>query len=244
MTRFAPLTAVILSLLLATTAKALDIGIGSANVAPGNPAIVSVTFENVGLTPISSFALHLTVSSAFASPTVSPGNAQPNLTCFVDNFGGGDFRVTGLILDGSAITNGDVATLTFAVPPGTAPGPYPISFAAAPPISPANPEVRALISSSLIAGTASGGVINVVPAGEPATITGITPQPGSVFLLEFAGTAGAIYGIEAATNLVSPPTAIDWLRITNLTAGLDGLFQFIDDDAAVLPQRFYRAVNP
>ena len=60
-------------------------------------------------------------------------------------------------------------------------------------------------------------------------------SPG--FSLAGTGAAGVAYELDAATNLSSP---INWVFVTNAVAGQDGLFQFIDTQAAAYPKRFYR----
>ena len=57
-------------------------------------------------------------------------------------------------------------------------------------------------------------------------------------LLRFNGTPGYGYLMEASTNLV------DWLALTNLVAGSDGLFEFLDISATNHPTRFYRLRVP
>lgn len=237
--------------LLAPCGRALEISLGTTNALPGSTATVTIAFSNAPVTPISAFALYLTSTNQFGVPTVTPGPAQTNLVCFVDDFSTVNgsvtqfvYRVTGLILEGASISNGLVASLQFAVPADASPGSYPISFTSVPPTSaPAgtNPEARTLIANSLLTGTAGGGVIHVLIPGEPAQVTSVTPLPGKLFLLQFSGTAGAFYTIEATTNLVPP---VPWLPLTNLSADGSGLFQYLEIDATNHPQRFFRAVHP
>ncbi len=223
---------------------ALDIGVGTANVPPGDNAEIKITFASSPATPISAFALYLTNDTRFGVPSVAPGPGQPNLTCFVDNFGGGVSRVTGFVLSGGPITNGHVATLTFNVPPDLPAGLYPV---VAPTTShtnrPAgiNPEVRALVTSELLAGAGANGLIHV--SGR-AYITEILPQIGSGYVLSFTGSVGMSYTIEAATNLTTPPDPTFWTPLTNFTVGPSGLFQFVDVEATNHSQRFYRALFP
>jgi hypothetical protein len=198
--------------------------------------------SNVGTNHISAFALYLTNSSSVGLPSVVPGADQTNLTCFVDDFDDGIYCVTGFILSGSSISNGHSATLLYSISNGVAAGNYPISFTAAPPLNAPtgpNPEGRALVTSSLISGTATGGVISVVtsPATSPV-ITGIVPQPGRVFLLQFNGETGFSYTVEASTNLFT------WQPLTNIQAGENGFFSLMDTAATNYPHRFYRLKNP
>lgn len=73
------------------------------------------------------------------------------------------------------------------------------------------------------------GVRDVTLQTRPAT-------PGA--LLRFRGSPGFGYVLEASTNLV------DWIALTNLLAGPDGLFDFLDGNATTSPARFYRLRVP
>ena len=240
----------LLPLVALVESRALEISIGSTNTPRGSTALIPITFSNVPATPISAFALYLTSTNDFGLPSVTPGEDQANLTCFVDDFSvvnGGTtqlaYRVTGLILNGASISNGHVATLHFSVPANAEPGNYPISFTGVPTNAPpgANPEMRSLVSNTLVSSTAWGGAINVLIPGAPATVTHFAAQPGNIFLLQFSGTAGARYTIEATTNLMAP---ISWLPLTNLSADGSGFFEFIDFDFPLYSNRFFRAVHP
>lgn len=57
-------------------------------------------------------------------------------------------------------------------------------------------------------------------------------------LLRFGGSTGFEYVMEASTNL------FDWLALTNLVAGPDGLFEYLDTSATNFPTRFYRLRVP
>jgi hypothetical protein len=52
--------------------------------------------------------------------------------------------------------------------------------------------------------------------------------------LNFSGLPGAGYVLESSTNLVN------WLPLSHLTAGSDGLFDYLDTNATNYPTRFYR----
>jgi len=57
-------------------------------------------------------------------------------------------------------------------------------------------------------------------------------------LLRCGGSAGFGYVMEASTDLT------DWVALTNLVAGSDGLFEFLDISATNFPIRFYRLKVP
>lgn len=60
---------------------------------------------------------------------------------------------------------------------------------------------------------------------------------GSSATIRIAGVAGLGYQIEASTNLAN------WVNIGPVTAANDGVFQFIDGDKNLYPQRFYRVIQ-
>lgn len=68
------------------------------------------------------------------------------------------------------------------------------------------------------------------------TVRTTPTTPGA--LLRFSGSPGFGYVMEASTNLVN------WLALTNLVAGTDGLFEFLDTSATNFPTRFYRLRVP
>ncbi len=101
--------------------------------------------------------------------------------------------------------------------------------------------------SGLVAGNAAsivvnGGDVNLVVTVAPmgATISTPTILGDGTVQLNFTGTPGADYVIEAATNLNAP---ITWLPLGTNTADGGGLFNFIDTDATNFVERFYRTVN-
>ena len=67
---------------------------------------------------------------------------------------------------------------------------------------------------------------------------GIAAQIGPSYLLSATGMANRTYVVETSTNL------IQWGMLTNLSAGPDGLFQFLDTGASNLATRFYRIRVP
>lgn len=179
------------ALALVLPAQAVDIQLSSPGVVPGNSAVVRVQFTNATSANIISFAFYLTNTPALGLPTVAAGPDRPNLTVFVDEFGGGVYRVTGIIFGGPNIGNGHIADLTFAIPGNLPLGGHPIHFLSAPPPDAppgVNPEVRAAVTSALIPSTGTDGEIL---AAFPPTVTTVA--------------ASAVTGSGATLNAIVNP---------------------------------------
>jgi autotransporter-associated beta strand protein len=71
----------------------------------------------------------------------------------------------------------------------------------------------------------------------PPAVTGISVLSDGSLQLNFSGTAGSVYLIEAATNLTPP---IVWTTLSTNTADTNGLFSFIDLTATNYNGRYYR----
>ena len=71
-----------------------------------------------------------------------------------------------------------------------------------------------------------------------ARVLGLEPESGRGWCLRFSGIPGNGYTLEASTNLVF------WTALTNLLAGADGLFDYLDLSATNFPTRFYRLKGP
>ena len=63
-------------------------------------------------------------------------------------------------------------------------------------------------------------------------------QPGGTVLLQFPGTPGVTYRIQASTNLVN------WQDIGTSLANTNCIYTFTDTNTASHPHRFYRTVTP
>jgi hypothetical protein len=224
----------VLLLACASPALALDIQLGTGATVPGFTATVPITFADTP-TNLSAFAFYVTNAAALGLPTVQPGPAQPNLSAFVDDFSNGVYRVTGFVLDDPPITNGLVATLTFAVSALVPHGRYPEAFTAAP--AP-NPEARALVTSELLPSNGANGAVLVTVPPQITHLEVHTDGPPS-FHLEFTGTPGLTYTVQGSTNFV------DWVPVGTATATLPvGAASFIDSDLPLHPYRFYRVTAP
>ncbi len=88
-------------------------------------------------------------------------------------------------------------------------------------------------NGDLVSLFASNGVLSVVI---PPRFGTITPTNGGVMHLEFTGTTGRVYVIQATTNL-SPPL---WTSLTTNT-NVNGIQPYDDVSAPGIPRRFYRA---
>jgi hypothetical protein len=82
------------------------------------------------------------------------------------------------------------------------------------------------------------GADQTFPTPPLPRVLGIGTVTGPNYLLSFTGLANQPYVLETSTNL------IQWASSTNLAAGPDGLFQFLDTGASNLPTRFYRLRVP
>src|SRR5262249_52795773 len=71
----------------------------------------------------------------------------------------------------------------------------------------------------------------------PHSITGLVNNGDGSVTIDFAGTAGATYQVQASTNLV------DWVTIGTNTPSEGGFWSFTDSEAAHFPMRFYRAAR-
>ena len=88
--------------------------------------------------------------------------------------------------------------------------------------------------------TAQGTVTVVVRPSDrqgPSVIGSPEIKDGAV-IVRFAGIPGIEYNVEATEDLNN------WATIGSATAGANGLFQYVDTDAAEHPSRFYRCRKP
>jgi hypothetical protein len=96
----------------------------------------------------------------------------------------------------------------------------------------------------------TNGIINVImtPAGGGPTmnILGLKANPDGSMTVRFAGVPGYVYGVQGTTN--QPPSLLPpvfWLTLGTHTAGSNGLWEFVDTNAASYPQgRYYRSFKP
>ena len=82
--------------------------------------------------------------------------------------------------------------------------------------------------------------VNAAGSGQTANITSFALQPDGSAKMKFAGIPGRNYLIQATTNIALP----NWVTIATNTAGTNGLFIFIDNDAPNYPSRYYRTAQP
>jgi hypothetical protein len=88
--------------------------------------------------------------------------------------------------------------------------------------------------------TAASWSFASVPSFQPGQTNSIQMLPNGSAQLTCAGYPNQTYLVQATPNLTSP----SWTTIGSNTAGLDGLFVFIDVDAPLFPVRFYRTSTP
>ncbi|MDB6123068.1 MAG: LamG domain protein jellyroll fold domain protein [Pedosphaera sp.] len=87
------------------------------------------------------------------------------------------------------------------------------------------------------AGTNSSGDMTFTLLSPPTT-TSFSQQTGGSFQLQFSGGAGLSYTLQTSTDLTN------WMNLTNLLAGTNGLFIFNDATATNSTIRFYRLSQP
>jgi len=67
-------------------------------------------------------------------------------------------------------------------------------------------------------------------------VASIVSTPDGQMQMQFSGTAGQVYQIQASTNLGN------WTTVGTATADANGNISFTDPNAASYPNRFYRVV--
>jgi hypothetical protein len=76
----------------------------------------------------------------------------------------------------------------------------------------------------------------------PATLAGVRSLTNGTCQFYFTNTAGALFGVLAATN---PALLLsNWTALGGVTEVFPGLFQFTDLPTASTPSRFYRLRAP
>lgn len=133
---------------------------------------------------------------------------------------------SGQLLNGAAWTGGrqSSARVFRATPGGLAPG--------------TTYHFRAVAINA--GGTAYGDDQTFATLPRPSVL-GVTRQSALAAagsLLQFSGSPMLNYTLETSTNLVN------WFALTNLLAGADGRFEFLDTSATNFPTRFYRLRVP
>ncbi|MEO5803889.1 MAG: autotransporter-associated beta strand repeat-containing protein [Verrucomicrobiota bacterium] len=88
---------------------------------------------------------------------------------------------------------------------------------------------------------ATGNDVVLFNGNPPAHLTAITPLTNGVKQINGLGLSNLTYTIQGATNL--NPT-IAWTNLGSATANGNGVFNFNDTNALLLPMRFYRAKSP
>src|SRR5439155_2529424 len=87
----------------------------------------------------------------------------------------------------------------------------------------------------------SGNDVVLTRVHAPSTISSIVCDTNGFKQIQGSGEPGLIYRIQAATNLTP---VIQWMSLGPASANGAGIYQFIDMDAPIYPERFYRAISP
>lgn len=93
---------------------------------------------------------------------------------------------------------------------------------------------RAVASND--SGVARGSILRFDTVFPPFLRAG--PAAGGLFAINFAGTNGLAYQVQASTNLTQ------WISLGTATALPSNQFRFIDPSSTNLPRRFYRVLAP
>jgi hypothetical protein len=89
----------------------------------------------------------------------------------------------------------------------------------------------------------TGAVVNLsVPVPAATTLTDARRLTNGALQFAFTNTAGALFGVLAATNPTLPLT--NWTALGGVTEVSPGQFQFTDPQTANTPRRFYRVRAP
>jgi hypothetical protein len=93
-------------------------------------------------------------------------------------------------------------------------------------------------------GNLSRGIVTIVvtddnlPTLNILSVTQLSDPPAK--RISFIGIPGRTYRVQVTTDLANP----DWITIGSVEADSTGRYQFVDDDPANYPVRFYRALSP
>src|SRR5439155_25236769 len=75
----------------------------------------------------------------------------------------------------------------------------------------------------------------------PSTISSIVCDTNSFKVIQGVGESNLTYTVQATTNLTP---VIQWTTLGPANANTNGFYQFIDMDAPIFRQRFYRILSP
>jgi hypothetical protein len=175
----------------------------------------SIVAQNTGLMPDVAGGFH-----SLGRNLIGMTNGSSGFTAAGDLVGSSDAPLKPLV---SALLDHGGPTLTMALQPGS-------------------PAIEAGTNLG-VPGTDQRGVVRPQGAGADIgayefefipRIVGARLCPPSGFWLKFCGVPGRIYVLQSASNLV------DWLDLTHLCPGANGLCEFTDLDAGGGPVRFFR----
>lgn len=189
--------------------------------APGSTAWVAVNYTTDTNAPSLQFDLIYRTNDLTAGTPVG-GNALSDHQVASAEVAPGIRRVLIFSFANTPISNGVLAYVPFAIATNATDHDESILFS--------NVVVSSASASVVPAGTNDG----VLAIAVPPQFSAVFPTNGSIHL-QLAGTAGRNYAIQGTTNVAQPV----WVPLYTNTA-VGGVLAF--DDAAGLPQRFYRAV--
>jgi hypothetical protein len=204
-------------------------------VQPGNAGVYSVLVTNSAGSTVSTFALltlnHLPVAGPYAVATgqeIPVSISESSLLAVGSDSDGDGLNITGVTP--SSTNNGsatfDGSQIIYTPPPGYT-----------------GPDLLTYTLSDDRGGSSSGNVsINVVLPALIASTThslAISVISGSLHA-SFSGVPNLTYSIDRATDLLGP-----WeVPYTNVTAGTNGVLDFVDPDTTPSSRRFYRLNYP
>jgi hypothetical protein len=212
-------------LLFSQNARAASqVQVGSASAAPGESAIIPISFQGDGASVALQFDLFFddtTLRAGFAEPgpgaghIVSSSVPEPGLA-----------RIVIYSLTGEPLSGGVIARIPFTAAPGAPNGTSTLGVG------------NLLVSNSLglpVAGsTVTGGAVTVVNERAPI-FESISVESTGAVTLRLLALEGRSYAIQRSTDLRT------WQEIATGTA-TDGVLTFTDPAQAGTPYRFYRAV--
>jgi hypothetical protein len=184
---------------LSGAARALDVTVGSATVAPGNTVTVPVTVTGMAGTS-RSFQINLSFNGAvLTAPVAAAGTGLPAGFNFASNSPStGAMIALGFEMGpGAVVLNGQLFRVTFTAAPGAAGGQYAVTIAAAT-ILDQNNQQMAIANRNAGTITVTGGGVGTAPTvtAQPSNAT-VTAGQTATFTVAAAGTAPLVYQWES-----------------------------------------------
>ena len=205
-------------------AAAPQLALGTASGTPGSATSVTNQF----ISEVSVVALQYDVlfdGGKLGAASAFTGNALLDHQLFLSSPGPGTSRVVVYSLSNAQLSNGVLAQLYFTIAANAPVGATAVTFTNGILASPAG---QAIDGANYVPGS-----ITIV-AG-PARLGTVARAQNGLVQFEVTGSYNGNYVIQASNNL------IDWTPLgTNIA--VNGIIQLQDNDSAIFPTRFYRAV--